>query len=527
MEKFFNTAGPVNPEKHYCISLEERLDVEEILRLIDQEKYFVLHAPRQTGKTSSLLALMHLLNNAGKYRALYVNVEAAQAYREDVPSAMNVIVNAIAHSARIYLDDGFPDTFVREIIKSGNTLTALSDLLIRWSSHNSLPIVLFVDEIDALIGNTLISVLRQFRAGYANRPHNFPQSIVLCGVRDVRDYRIHSSKTKEIITGGSAYNIKAKSFRMGDFSLEEMSKLLLMHTSETGQQFAPGVMNMVWELTRGQPWLVNALAYEVCFEKKENRDRSVTIIPEMITEAAENLILRRETHLDQLADKLKEKRVRRVIQPILAGETEPETIPEDDIQYVLDLGLIRKNKQLEIANKIYAEVIPRTLIYSTQYTITQQTSWYTDDSGKLDLPKLLDAFQEFFRQHSENWLERFDYKEAGPQLLLQAFLQRIINCGGRVEREYGLGRLRTDLLVIWPYGEGNRQTAVIELKIRHGSLEETQKQGFKQTAAYMDRCGTEEGYLIIFDRTPGKKWQEKIFKDSFKHEGKTIRVWGM
>ena len=133
---------------------------------------------------------------------------------------------------------------------------------------------------------------------------------------------------------------------------------------------------------------------------------------------------------------------------------------------MLDLGLIRRNQQLEIANKIYAEVIPRSLVFSTQYTITHQTSWYMDTSGKLDLPKLLDAFQEFFGRHSESWLERFDYKEAGPQLLLQAFLQSILNSGGRIEREYGLGRLRTDLLVIWPYSESNRQTAVIELKIK-------------------------------------------------------------
>lgn len=127
----------------------------------------------------------------------------------------------------------------------------------------------------------------------------------------------------------------------------------------------------------------------------------------------------------------------------------------------------------------------------------------------------------------ESWLERFYYKEAGPQLLLLAFLQKIINCGGRVEREYGLGRLHTDILISWRYGENRSQTAVIELKIQYGSREETIKQGSGQAVAYMDRCGTGEGYLVIFDRTPGIKWEDKILRDTAGFEGKTIPVWGM
>jgi hypothetical protein len=138
----------------------------------------------------------------------------------------------------------------------------------------------------------------------------------------------------------------------------------------------------------------------------------------------------------------------------------------------------------------------------------------------------LGAFQDFFREHSEHWVERFQYKEAGPQLLLQAFLQRIVNGGGRIEREYGLGRMRTDLLVIWPY-PGGRQRMVIELKILHKSLERTLTTGLEQTWAYMDRCGAEEGHLVIFDRTPGKAWEEKLFRRQESCHGCSILVWGM
>ncbi|OQY43769.1 MAG: hypothetical protein B6242_14085 [Anaerolineaceae bacterium 4572_78] len=162
----------------------------------------------------------------------------------------------------------------------------------------------------------------------------------------------------------------------------------------------------------------------------------------MIDTAKENLIFRRETHLDQLVDKLKEKRVHNVIEPILAGQHAPEKLPEDDVQYVYNLGLITIEGNICIANKIYQEVIPRTLTYTTQLTITHQPAWYIMEDGSLDIIKLLTAFQDFFRQHSEHLVEHFDYKEAGPQLLLQAFLQRIVNSGGQIEREYGLGRDR-------------------------------------------------------------------------------------
>lgn len=271
---------------------------------------------------------------------------------------------------------------------------------------------------------------------------------------------------------------------------------------------------------------MNALGYEVCFEMEEGRDRTRPITSEMLARAKENLILRRETHLDQLADKLREPRVRSVVEPILTGTAEPGRMREDDIQYVTDLGLIRRKPQLTIANEIYKEIVPRLLAETTQDVLPFQTSWYVAPDGRLDMEKLLTAFQEFFREHSEHWVERFDYKEAGPQLLLQAFLQRIVNSGGRIDREYGLGRRRTDLMVAWPHG-GGVQKVVLELKILYKSRERTLAEGLEQTADYMDKCGSDKGHLIIFDRRPERTWDEKVFRETRGAAGKTVEVWGM
>ena len=121
---------------------------------------------------------------------------------------------------------------------------------------------------------------------------------------------------------------------------------------------------------------------------------------------------------------------------------------------------------------------------------------------------------------------RFDYREAGPQLLLQAFLQRVVNGGGRFEREYGLGRGRTDLLVVWPQG-GRVRKFVVECKVLHKGLEHTVREGLRQTLGYMDRCAAESGHLVVFDRSERRRWAEKVFRREERTEEGTVTVWGM
>ncbi len=471
--KHFNTSGPINQQNHYFIDPLSRMDMNKIQFLIDNQKWFALHAPRQTGKTTYLRALMDFLNKEGKYKALYTNIENAQAARANVRKGMGAILNSLAKDSFNGLKDSFLEDNWKAVLEENEEFSALERLLSLWCQQSEKPVVLFIDEVDALVGDTLISLLRQLRSGYPDRPRLFPQSIILCGVRDVRDYRIHSNIDNAIITGGSAFNIKSESLRMGNFSLQEIETLYLQHTTETGQLFNKDIFPLVWELTEGQPWLVNALAFEACFRMKEGKERGNALTVEMFNQAKENLILRRDSHLDQLSDKLKEERVRRVIGPILAGSQEAEKIFTDDLDYTVDLGLVTKDRQIRIANRIYQEVIPREITYSTQLTIHQESSWYLKENGALDMEILLTAFQEFFRKNFDSWVDGFDYVEAGPQLLLQAFLQRIVNGGGRVEREYGLGRQRTDIMVQWRYGNSEVQEAVIELKLLYGGLEST------------------------------------------------------
>ena len=530
--RFFNTEGPMRPAKHYAIEPLSRMDVGELLDLVRRERYFVLHAPRQTGKTSALIALRDLLNSGevGDYRCVNVNVEPAQVARDDVARGIRAVLSRLASRAR-QLGDGYVDDIWPSLLDKVGPEDALTEVLTQWCLEKPTRLVLLVDEIDSLVGDTLLSVLRQLRAGYEQRPDGFPASIILCGVRDIRDYRIRSS-TGEVIAGGSPFNVAAKSLRLGDFTEDETQALMKQHTDETGQGFSAEAQNAVWKQSNGQPWLVNALCAGACFDDKAGRDRSRPIEADDIHAAREALILSRRTHLDQLAHKLEEERVRRVIEPILSGREAVHDLR--DLEYLRDLGLLAPDSPPRVANPIYAEVVPRELGYVLQDSLDLQQAWYVRDDGRLDMAKLLTAFATFYGEHAEHWLGRFeDYREAAPQLILQAYLQRIVNGGGRIEREYGLGRGRTDILVLWPREPGQPsdlwERIVIECKVLRESdrksLAGTIERGVEQTSGYMAKCRAEEGHLVVFDRRKDSQPGGTVNRSERRVEAGSIVAW--
>jgi hypothetical protein len=523
MQKHFNTAGPNISALHYEIDPLVRVDLPKVLDLIAQQRYFVLHAPRQTGKTTCLLALRDYLNSQSDYAALYVNIEAAQAARGDVAAGVRAIIASLGSQARklLKLDDF--DASIPGILAERGPQAALTEVLGQLSDALVKPLVLFLDKVDALIGDTLISLLRQIRAGYPDRPKHFPQTIVLCGVRDVRDYRM-TMGDGEVITGGSAFNIKAESLRLGDFSQADMTALYQQHTDATGQAFSAEALELAWESTRGQPWLVNALAEQAVWKTTANLDRSIPIDLQRMRCAREALILRNDTHLDQLSDKLREPRVRAVIEPMLIGER--SQAHEADEQYVFDLGLIRRDatsKSLHPANAIYAEILPRVLSRVAQSSLHPddvRPSWQ-GPTGRLNPSQFLLNFLDFWREHGEAMVKSVPYHEAAPHLVLMAYLQRVINGGGRIEREYAAGSGRLDLLVL----VGDQRMA-IEVKVWRTGRKDPLIEGLAQMQRYLHRLDLRAGYLVIFDqRAQAAIWEERMHVDEAQTaDGKAVMV---
>ena len=509
--RFFNTAGPCVPGDHYMIDKADRFS--GVRQLIDDKRYFILHAPRQTGKTTIMLQLMDELNSESDYIALYVNVEAGQAWRNNIEQLNRTIVNEFRIKAKIYL----PPEYQPSPACFADIGNEFSMFLVNWCLELPKPLVLFMDEVDALISDGLLSVLRQLRAGYTQRPRAFPHSLCIIGLRDIRDYRIYSDEKKKYMVGGSAFNIKDKSIRIKDFTPEQICDLYRQHTDDTGQTFTQEALERIYYYTQGQPWLVNALGRELCFEEYAV-PRSQQVIVKDVNNAVEILIQRRDVHLDQLADKLTEPRVARVIEAILVGEKRAiDDITTEDRQYLIDLGLIRVGRRgLEIANPIYREVVPRELTLYDQDTIGQDPAWYIKEKGRLDINKVIDAYIEFYKEHSELITKRKTYTEAAHHLLFMAWLQRIVNGGGIISREYAAGLGRLDLCIDF----ANDRFA-FELKLYSAKALE---RGRKQLADYLDRLNLTSGWLIIFSRGEVADWDSVGKREQIKEAKKNIEV---
>ncbi len=513
MVRYFNTAGPCLPDRHYMIPPERRLG--EARALVDRGMFFVLHAPRQTGKTTVLNTLARALNREGKAAALVTSVEHLRR-TTDVQDGNLSLVQHIERNSEAWLPE--EERAPEAAAYSEAPLTALHDFLRAWAAACPKPIVLLIDEIDCLPEDLLVSVLGQLRMGYTARPLPFPHSLALVGLRDVRDYRVKLRPERDSMGTASPFNVKSDSLTLTNFTRDEVAELYGQHTADTGQVFEPAAIDRAFEQTQGQPWLVNALARQIT--ERDVPDPAVTVTAAHVDAARDALILRRDTHLDSLADKLHEDRVRRVIEPILAGTTMSMDAYNDDVRYVHDLGLVVAGPELRIANPIYAEVIPRSLTYVMQLNISQEAAWYLRPGGGLDMRALLRAFQEFFAEHSDAWLGRFDYKEAGPHLIMTAFLQRIVNGGGRVRRELAVGSGRVDLLV-----ELGGERRALELKVRRS--ERTLSQGVEQLSRYLERLGLDEGYLVIFDQRPEVGWDARLYEKEVEGRGgRRIVVFG-
>ena len=496
MKKFFNTTGPCVPLKHYMIEPLSRLS--EVQELIDNELYFVLRAPRQSGKTTTLQALAKKLTQEGKYIALRFSCETGQAYGSDIKNVEQTLLESIKFASK----NDFPPQLQCPDFTELPDVSRIKAALTLWASESKRPIVLIFDEIDALVDDSLLSVLHQLRDGFSYRPKNFPQSIILCGLRDVRDYKVSSAQAGALGTA-SPFNIKSDSITLNCFTKSEISALYLQHSAATGQQFEPSALVKAWELTEGQPWLVNALANEVVGKMKVPVSEDITVAH--LEEAAQHLIVARATHLDSLVAKLNEERVRKVIAPVLAGSSElGSSNYDDDLLYVRDLGLIAPTDPVRVANPIYREVIVRVLAARITPMIVFERPTFVNANGLLDVEIIISEFALWWAENAEAMLKGHVYHEVAAQIVFMAWLQRVVNGGGIIDREYGIGRGRIDLLIRWPHSAAKNsrdwQREAFELKVWAQGKPDPLNIGLLQLERYLDGLNMTTGTLVIFDR---------------------------
>jgi hypothetical protein len=538
---------------------------------IEEELYFVIHAPRQSGKTTCLLALIDKINSEGKYYAVKCTLESLKNTRNDF-KAMGMVVNEIISGLRNSSVSKIRDL---ALVFKDSLSMSMPNVEVRWLINDlcralDRELVLFIDEADCLHEDPLVMFLSQIRAGYMDRSVSpetiFPRSLALVGMRDIRDY-LYRVRPEERSTGlGSPFNVREEALTLADFTFEEIAALYGQHTAETGQIFEPGAVERAWYWTEGQPWLVNALADDVIF-KRFKKDYSRPVTGADIDQATRDLILRNPPHYDSLFERLKEPRVRRVIEPVVTGaDILPKNIPADDVRYVIDLGLLKGNPDdnvsFRVSNPIYGELIIRALTSELQKDVPVKLANQWMDGTRLDMDGLLRAFQLYWRVNSdinEKSISEADDQESQvmesidrilsiheladkyqvqkeiveiirkyrrglstediPHNVLNAFLQRVLNGGADfIQRECALGRTRADICVSY-----KNILYPLELKTRgSGTLNDS----LEQLSGYIDKCGVSEGWLIVFDMNFKKLWRDKQFWDTHSFNGHTIHVVG-
>lgn len=516
----FCTTGSIDPEHYYFIP--RRLDWQLLEDLVQSMLYFSIHAPRQSGKSTAAQEYVKYLKSRGQYKAVYCSLDGARNTGDDEDKANRAILCALETSiADAYPEDAEILQYFREMETSSHLpREAVRFCLKYWCKNSTKPIVLFLDEVDGLDEKPLVLFLAQIRSGFEQDRRNnaFPRSMGLISMRHIKDYQV----PKGNIEGErrySPFNIISRFIRLEDFSEREVEELLCQHTQETGQKFHADAIAEIYRLSQGQPWLVNALAEQACFQ--DVLDRAKPITSEIIQHAKSRLILGHQTHIDNLLERLKEPRVRYVVDAVLAGEEHIMHRNVADVEYTRNLGIL-KQKAFEFANPIYQEVIPRILSQAIQDEILQSTAWYLDTEGSLNMVRLLEAFTQFYRENAEALLPNISYHESYPHLLLMAFLQRIINGGGEIIREFALGKKSADLFIKW-----KQQKFVLELKVKRS--QKALAEGLVQIFNYIDSSNA-EGHLIEFDRDAllqKKNWEGRIGHRVEHVNGRKVHVWTM
>ncbi len=518
MPRFFNTTGPCNPRDHYMLPPGSRLP--NVRLLVDRKQYFVLHAPRQVGKTTAMRAFADELRADGLV-AVHATLEASQGATE-VAEAEPRWISAIHRDASAALPpaDRPPPAAAASDAAVG---TRLGAWLASWcDSVAPRPVVLLLDEADTVSGPAMVNLLRQLRAGFHTRPEHFPASIALIGMRDLFDY-LTVAKDGTPVNPGSPFNIKANSVTMRNFTAGEVAELYAQHTHDTGQAFSPEASARAWDWTAGQPFLVNKLGL-ICMDEL-CPDRAVTVTAAHVDAAKERLVLSRTTHLHALGERLKEPRVARIVEAMLLGDAEID-YAHDDFRYVVDLGLVVKGPGgAEPANRMYRDALVRDVGYNRQANTPAPWWPWRKPDGRLDFPALVDAFRQHWRENSDIIVAHMpQFPEAVCHIAFMSFVHRVVNGGGTVEREFAAGRGAIDVVVSYA---GERFVTEVKRVRPRDSLATIKASGVAQLGRYLDTLGMGEGWLLVVNQHPGVSWEERLWQQDLESDGKRLHLVGV
>jgi len=515
--RYFNTYGPVNAAEHYVVA--RRYLVEDLIAQIQQGKYLAISAPRQMGKTTLLRALDAELDAHPDFLSIDLTFEAYESWSPadfwaDFGERISYHISTVLQS-KVQEQSAAIQTLLNTLLIS-DSRTFMRFFRQLYALSPTLKVVLIVDEFDGVPTEALTPLLQTWRSMYLDKqpPHSL-HSVVLVGIQNIARLNVGRS---------SPFNI-AYQHRLEPFSLAEVQELLAQYSAETGQFFAPGVIEKLHEQSAGQPFLVNRTAALLTQEVVQERTKPITradldtALQKLVTESNYNF----ETIVRQATPYADD------ILKIIFGVEYPFTLNDLLVKALHIFGVVRETDAgiAAISNPIYKRVLidyfrPRQIGVQGAILANGHDFRPYVAGGELEVGLLLSRFREFIERRGREAFKVTPMpQEATGQYLLMAYLDLVMRqIGGDLFTEVGSGEGRLDLLL----SHGGRRY-VIETKIWRGPA--YYDEGLSRLATYLQTEGQNSGYYVLFHARPqvyGQLPQDEL-EFTTQSDGKTIHVY--
>lgn len=497
MGKRFNVTGTCIPNKHYMVDTSKKID--KIIKLIDNEEYFIINRPRQYGKTTTLFLLNNKLKEIPEYLPIRISFEGiGDAVFEREDSFSKVFLEMLQRN--LMLNNKKLANFLGRKISEVTNLNELSNKITDLIIEGNKKIVLMIDEVDKSSNNQLFLSFRgMLRNKYLLRNEDLDytfHSVILAGVHDVKSLKLKIRQDEEH-KYNSPWNIASDFDVDMSFSKEEIETMLDDYIENKKVKLDKNYFSeKLYFYTSGYPFLVSKLCKII--DEKIMPHNELHWEKEYMDKAVKKLLGESNTNFDSLIKNIENNReLKELVKKIIIDGSE---ISYNEYNPVITMGIVygmfkNYNGKVKIHNRIYEQKIydymSSLIETSTNLSFYNERGKFIKEDGSLDIKKVLIKFQEFMKhEYSE---KREAFLEEDGRLLFLAFISPIINGVGFAFKEVKGGEERRfDIVITY-----NKKMYILELKIWRG--EEYHKKGLVQLGEYLEQYGLNQGYLLVFD----------------------------
>ncbi len=493
--RYFETRGPVNPEKNYVVARTDELS--DFVSRLEKGRYIVLFAPRQTGKTTFFRSALDRLATE-TYVPLRIdfqasnNLEPVEFYEdmyEEIREEIEYVFQRSGNPPSETLEQLLETTKLTNHVSMRRFFRRLSDVL------ENKKVVLIIDEFDAIPRTVLSDFLYTLRHIYLSDMHQCPYSVGIVGVKSITQLNYDRSI--------SPFNSEDE-FKLPNFTLDQVRELLTQYTDEVGQPFLPPVIESIHKQTAGQPVLVNRFAQILTEEMDIPKSEPITM--EHFSKAHIQLLREGHTNIEHLTTNVRrDRRFESFLMKIASYDEGVDfNLDSDIISELATYGVIAEGEDgmCEIINPIYQYRIMRTfkpIMNGLEQEYLPEDSHagfqdYLTPDGQIQMTAVLDNFRDFIARAGFKILQVPETpQEYVGQYLLFAYLEQFVQIvGGALYLEVQTGRGRMDILILH-----NQRKYIVETKIWSGEMH--YQTGKTQLAAYVKLEKAVDGYYVVFD----------------------------